>query len=75
VKDEDVTQVLSVIFANAVMTRFDALMGKKLVCSPVVFEAALEVARMMFGPTENPLAALDEVEELERIATEEVKGI
>lgn len=64
-EEELASEVIAALFASAVTKRFEVLAGDKLLCSPIVFLAALEVARVIFGPTENPLRALDEVEELE----------
>lgn len=57
---------MSVIVAHAVMRRFEALVGGQLVCSPIVFEAARQVVRVVLAAEGDPIAALDELEELER---------
>jgi hypothetical protein len=59
------TEIMAFIVARAVKRRFDAMVGGPLLTSPLVFEAVREVMLTIFGPTENSLQALDEIEKLE----------
>lgn len=62
----ELVDAFSVVVAHAAMRRFEALVGGELVCSPIVFEAARQVFRVALTAETDPIAALDELEELER---------
>lgn len=63
--DELDGEIVAFLIARAIKRRFDAMVGGPLLTSPLVFTAAQEVLSTVFGPEENVLAALDEIEDLE----------
>lgn len=61
------SEQISQFAATAILKEFDRLVGGPLLCSPVVYLAALRVSRILLGPSDDPIAALDEIHALEAI--------
>ena len=60
---------ISQFTAHSIMKEFDEMVGGPLMTSALVYLASLRVCRIIFGPSDDPILALDESSALERIPT------
>jgi len=61
------SELISHFTAAAIVKEFDLMVGGPLLTSSVVYLAALRVCRIIYGPFEDPIRALDEHQALEQI--------